>query len=276
MFQFSNLLSLVVTLFVLILIWVGSIVYTYWDVSRRPLQDWQKIAWLVVAAVLPILGLLIYLVARFLRPAINSRKQEEGVKRVTLPFHVEGPADPDSLRLRKYGDVQRPPGMSGSPTPGHLPTIAAVQQQDIHSSPSSMEDHFSGPGAGETIAAVPSTRIPNTAPLELNALSLYVAEGPQAGKTYAIDQFPADIGRGQQAAICLSDDPAISRRHAEILRQEGQVYIRDLNSTHGTQVNGNPIFHQRLSPGDHIQVGSTVLVVQSVRPQPAPDPRRRP
>jgi pSer/pThr/pTyr-binding forkhead associated (FHA) protein len=60
--------------------------------------------------------------------------------------------------------------------------------------------------------------------------------------------------------IRLDADHSISRRHAEVYERSGAVYIRDLDSTHGTQVNGIWIADQRLEPGDEVQVGGSTLV----------------
>ena len=69
------------------------------------------------------------------------------------------------------------------------------------------------------------------------------------------------LGRGSDCDIPLSD-PNVSRRHAE-LRQEGSAYwIVDLDSTNGTEVNGEQATRAKLEDGDRILIGSTELVFE--------------
>ena len=76
---------------------------------------------------------------------------------------------------------------------------------------------------------------------------------------YKITAESTVIGRGQQADIQVIDE-GISRRHAEIVHEGGQIVIRDLGSTNGTYCNGDKIGEHQLSDGDKIQVGSTTIL----------------
>lgn len=68
-----------------------------------------------------------------------------------------------------------------------------------------------------------------------------------------ISAFPALVGREPGLAVCLSSTN-VSRQHAEILHQDGQLLIRDLGSTNGTFLNHEPVSECRpLSPGDVIR-----------------------
>jgi len=69
------------------------------------------------------------------------------------------------------------------------------------------------------------------------------------------------IGRGTLHAISLSDSE-VSRDHARIEPKDGRWLITDLGSSNGTFVNGKGIQTRPLSPGDHVQVGRTVLMLQ--------------
>jgi two-component system NtrC family sensor kinase len=67
------------------------------------------------------------------------------------------------------------------------------------------------------------------------------------------------IGRKSEQ-IQLTDNGA-SRRHAEILREDGAWMLVDLNSSNGTYLNGRRLVGQaRLKHGDQIRVGRTLLV----------------
>jgi hypothetical protein len=76
------------------------------------------------------------------------------------------------------------------------------------------------------------------------------------------------LGRDNTADIIL-DDPGISRQHTEIrVTSDGPhlvTNIRDLGSTNGTFVNGERITSQRLTDGDRVNVGRTVLIFRAER-----------
>lgn len=64
-------------------------------------------------------------------------------------------------------------------------------------------------------------------------------------------------------------DHTVSRRHAELTPDRGVWYIRDLRSQNGTYVNNARIADRtRLSVGDQIRVGATVLVFGGVAAEP--------
>jgi len=66
------------------------------------------------------------------------------------------------------------------------------------------------------------------------------------------------IGRSRECELVL-DDPNVSRRHAELRRQEGAWIVADLGSTNGVKVNGRRVEHAVLSPGDEITLGLSRL-----------------
>ena len=70
------------------------------------------------------------------------------------------------------------------------------------------------------------------------------------------------VGRLAGSAIFV-DDARVSRRHAEIVVQEGHVTIFDVGSTNGTFVNGTKISRPtELNSGDVVTVGTTDLTVR--------------
>jgi hypothetical protein len=78
------------------------------------------------------------------------------------------------------------------------------------------------------------------------------------GRTYPLAIGSTVIGRGDQASMRLPD-VGISRRHARLDFDGGQVILTDLGSTNGTMVNGQRISAVALNPGDMIQIGTTTL-----------------
>ena len=69
------------------------------------------------------------------------------------------------------------------------------------------------------------------------------------------------IGRSSASDIRL-DDTGVSRRHAEVRREGDDVVVVDLGSTNGTSVNGRLVERARLTPGDRIELGRTVVVYE--------------
>ncbi|MDE9364397.1 DUF3662 and FHA domain-containing protein [Luteipulveratus sp. YIM 133132] len=84
------------------------------------------------------------------------------------------------------------------------------------------------------------------------------------GERYPVMSAMTIIGRDDDADIIL-DDPGISRHHSEIrVTHDGPhlvVTLKDLGSTNGTFVNGDPISSARLLDGDRITVGRTAMTI---------------
>ena len=66
------------------------------------------------------------------------------------------------------------------------------------------------------------------------------------------------IGRAPENDIVISD-PTASRQHAELRNVAGECRIVDLDSSHGTFVNGQRVTDAALSEGDTVQVGSATF-----------------
>ena len=90
--------------------------------------------------------------------------------------------------------------------------------------------------------------------------SLFVIKGHDQGQRFDLDAPVITIGRDSTNAIRLHDSE-VSRRHVEFREEEeGQHVLVDLNSSNGTYVNGEKADYARLSSGDRVQVGRTVLL----------------
>jgi two-component system, NtrC family, sensor kinase len=87
--------------------------------------------------------------------------------------------------------------------------------------------------------------------------ALVVLTGPDSGRRFPLpDREPQLIGRSTEA-IPVADE-SVSRRHAELTPDDGRWWIRDLESTNGTFVNGEPILDRvPVQPGDRIRCGDT-------------------
>jgi hypothetical protein len=71
------------------------------------------------------------------------------------------------------------------------------------------------------------------------------------------------IGRATDNELVLQDARA-SRHHARLQARQGRLVLTDLRSTNGTRVNGVPVAEVALGEGDRIQMGDTLLVVETV------------
>jgi hypothetical protein len=76
---------------------------------------------------------------------------------------------------------------------------------------------------------------------------------------------PLVIGRTHEADVVLGD-PEVSRRHARLECENGIVYVRDLESSNGTFLNGRRVNEAiEVRRGDEIDVGTTRLTVEELR-----------
>jgi pSer/pThr/pTyr-binding forkhead associated (FHA) protein len=67
------------------------------------------------------------------------------------------------------------------------------------------------------------------------------------------------IGRAPSNRIVI-DHPTVSAQHVVLLRTRDSYSLKDLDSTNGTQINGNFVTDAELKDGDTIQFGSVKAV----------------
>jgi two-component system cell cycle response regulator len=92
-----------------------------------------------------------------------------------------------------------------------------------------------------------------------NDAYLVVMAGSNVGEMYKIETDRIVMGRSDKADIRLLDD-GISREHARIVKEAGQILVEDLGSTNGTYCNGERIRRHALAEGDKILIGSTTIL----------------
>jgi pSer/pThr/pTyr-binding forkhead associated (FHA) protein len=70
-------------------------------------------------------------------------------------------------------------------------------------------------------------------------------------------------GRAEDNSLSLKDDVYASGHHAELYFEDGQYYLKDLNSRNGTYKNNEPVVGVTpISKGDLITFGRTKFEVQ--------------
>ncbi|MFL5755352.1 MAG: FhaA domain-containing protein [Chloroflexota bacterium] len=82
-------------------------------------------------------------------------------------------------------------------------------------------------------------------------------------RTIEVDGGILSIGRSGDNALVLVDS-RVSRHHGRLQTRRGALVYTDLGSTNGTRVNGLGVDEIALGPGDRIEIGDTVLVVETL------------
>jgi hypothetical protein len=93
----------------------------------------------------------------------------------------------------------------------------------------------------------------------MKKVTFQVLEGVDKGRVFRDMAIPVTIGREEGNALRLNDE-RVSRFHAKVQQEDGDVIITDLESTNGTRVNGAPVQIRRLRPGDQIALGRSMLL----------------
>ena len=106
---------------------------------------------------------------------------------------------------------------------------------------------------------------------------------------YDSSQNSVVVGRPRQGSdarpdLDLSPDQTVSRPHARLFQDGEKLFVEDLGSTHGTQLNGDEIQGggaRALSSGDCVQLGETTIYVErktastrAVAPDESPSQQR--
>ncbi len=92
-----------------------------------------------------------------------------------------------------------------------------------------------------------------------NGAFLEIANGCFAGLIMKLDKKKTMLGRDVDCDICL-DQNLVSNEHALIIKSGPAFWIEDLNSKHGTFINGREIHRTRLKNRDRITMGDFELV----------------
>jgi pSer/pThr/pTyr-binding forkhead associated (FHA) protein len=93
----------------------------------------------------------------------------------------------------------------------------------------------------------------------MRTVTFLVLEGVDKGRVYRDLPIPVTIGREEGNGLRLNDE-RVSRFHAKVQVEDGDIIITDLDSTNGTRVNGAAVQIRRLRPGDQVSVGRSMLL----------------
>jgi two-component system, NtrC family, sensor kinase len=90
-------------------------------------------------------------------------------------------------------------------------------------------------------------------------LTLLVIQGPDKGRRFELPDTATLVGRDSRQ-LPLTDN-TVSRRHAELVPDNGEWLVRDAGSSNGTYVNGQRVRERLyLKIGDQVRVGRTLMV----------------
>jgi transcriptional regulator with GAF, ATPase, and Fis domain len=88
---------------------------------------------------------------------------------------------------------------------------------------------------------------------------LLAVAGPLAGGSLRLGAAAVILGRHGASDLQVRD-LAVSRQHCVITPEGDRYVLRDLDSRHGTFVNGLPVRERALAPGDRIQIGASLFL----------------
>jgi EAL domain-containing protein (putative c-di-GMP-specific phosphodiesterase class I) len=121
------------------------------------------------------------------------------------------------------------------------------------------------PVAEAPIGSLPEAQFPDEAAPHAAGMVWFVCgrAGPDSSpQEVAVSGASLTIGRHPENALCLANS-TVSGRHAELMRIGEDLYVRDLQSTNGTLVNGRQLTGlTRLNHGDTVHFGTAMFTVK--------------
>ena len=85
--------------------------------------------------------------------------------------------------------------------------------------------------------------------------------GDSKGMVFELTKDETTIGRHGANMLVISD-VSVSSFHCSIAKDGGKFMLRDLDSTNGTRVNGEPVKMRRISSGNILQIGNVELLFE--------------
>lgn len=91
-------------------------------------------------------------------------------------------------------------------------------------------------------------------------LQIFFPDGSEI--THDLPEEKTSVGRISENQLHIPDD-SVSSRHAEIIFENANFFVRDLDSTNGTFVNSSKIESAVLKHGDEVRFGSVACLFLS-------------
>ncbi|BFI74711.1 FHA domain-containing protein [Sulfurisphaera ohwakuensis] len=195
---------------------------------------------------------------------------------------AQKPAETQTTPPQQITQTPPPPPPEQSLQQNPSPQVEAQQQvvtppppTDVGQVPPSPQQPVSTPAIQQQVVTPPP---PTTPPGQIvppaqqvtQKYYLLFIQTPYAGLInqkipLSFDIFPSiSVGRSPENVIIVPD-PEVSRRHAVISLEGGELYIEDLNSTNGTYIYDGKLFQpvkgkQKISPNTIIKLGNQTIV----------------
>lgn len=100
-------------------------------------------------------------------------------------------------------------------------------------------------------------------------LQIFFPDGSEI--THDLPEEKTSVGRTSENQLHIADI-SVSTRHAEIIFENANFYVRDLGSTNGTFVNSSKIQSAVLNHGDEVRFGSVACLFLSENADSATTP----
>ena len=168
--------------------------------------------------------------------------------------HIEKSLRRELEQVVKEGAAERGWGLVGPPQV-QFETNESLKEGEFNCEPVLVEGPTTSgraPVVTPAAATAPAQKEP-----QVNG-ELVLIENGKGSKSFPLAKDRVLIGRLAESDIVVSD-PAASRQHAEVRRQDGKFLLSDLGSTNGTKVNEEAIGDHTLEEGDRITIGRTIL-----------------
>ncbi|MSU36673.1 MAG: FHA domain-containing protein [Pedosphaera sp.] len=95
---------------------------------------------------------------------------------------------------------------------------------------------------------------------------LVVTTSPLSGRTIEVTAEKTSVGRIEDNQVVLPE-ASVSSHHCELTPVGDEIFVRDLNSTNGTFINGDQIKEGTLKPGQILRLGVVDLKLETGKKQ---------
>ncbi len=208
------------------------------------------------AAYYIIFGILMLQYNKNMQILLSGRPVEVSSEKINLNMEQQ-PVQQPVQQPQEYRPTpqQTGPNMPVVDSAPQVPLSAEPEGQTEDSDGVSFEDMFKDENA--TVVLEGTSEIADEEPKAF----LTMADGT---KEIPIDTDPFVIGKDpSKTDYAISDDPTVSRIHAQIRKKDGEYYLADLNSTNHTYLNGKMLDGQEevmLSDQDQIRLARIEVV----------------
>ncbi len=93
----------------------------------------------------------------------------------------------------------------------------------------------------------------------ITSFTIQIFKGPHSGQKFVMNKTSITVGRGSENDLVLSEDPKVSRLHAEIKISEKSLMIRNLSQKNYIVYRGQKVHTQTINFGETFFIGDSEL-----------------